>query len=84
MRGWPEPVDLPLLLSQTRYNRSLAPDQAHVNNARYDIGAKFCSYPDGNHTLVLVSLSDSSICFQHRISYQIFQVSFISPHQEFK
>jgi hypothetical protein len=40
MRGWPEPVDLLLLLSQTRYNRSLAPDQAHVNNVRYYMAAQ--------------------------------------------
>jgi hypothetical protein len=34
MRRWPEPADLPLLLSQTKHNWSLAPAQAHVDSGR--------------------------------------------------
>ena len=33
MRKWSEPVDLPFLLSQTKYNRSLAPVEADVDSA---------------------------------------------------
>jgi len=35
-----EPVDLPLLLSQTKYNCSLAPVHEIVDRARYDMVAK--------------------------------------------
>jgi hypothetical protein len=39
VRRWSEPVDLPLLLSQTKYNWSLASVEAHVDDARYDTNA---------------------------------------------
>jgi hypothetical protein len=36
----PEPVDLPLLLSQTKYNWSLAPAHSHVDDDRYVLAAQ--------------------------------------------
>jgi hypothetical protein len=36
-RGWSEPVDLPLLLSQTKYNRSLTAIEAGVDSATHDM-----------------------------------------------
>ena len=39
-RGWSEPVDLPLLLSQTKYNRSLAADEADVDSAPHNMVAQ--------------------------------------------
>jgi len=41
MRRWTEPVDLPLPLSQTKYNWSLAPAQSHVDDDRYVTAAQF-------------------------------------------
>jgi hypothetical protein len=35
VRRWSEPVDLPLLLSQTKYNWSLASAETNVDDARY-------------------------------------------------
>ena len=40
MRRWCEPVDLPLLLSQTKYNWSLAPVEADVDSGTYDMVAQ--------------------------------------------
>jgi L-arabinose isomerase len=40
VRRWSEPVDFPLLLSQTKYNRSLAPDEADVDSATHDMVAQ--------------------------------------------
>jgi hypothetical protein len=37
---WSEPVDFPLLLSQTKCNRSLAPDEADVDSVAYDMVAQ--------------------------------------------
>jgi hypothetical protein len=39
-RRWCELVDLPLLLSQTNYNWSLAPVEAHVDSATHDMVAQ--------------------------------------------
>jgi hypothetical protein len=36
-------VDLPLLLSQTNYNRSLAPVEANVDSATHDMVAQCCA-----------------------------------------
>jgi hypothetical protein len=36
-----EPVDLPLLLSQTNYNWSLAPVEANVDSATHDMVAQY-------------------------------------------
>ena len=36
-RRWFEAVDLPLLLSQTKYNRSLAADGADVDRTTHDV-----------------------------------------------
>jgi hypothetical protein len=40
MRKLSEPVDLPLLLSKTKYNWSLALDEAYVNIATHDMLAQ--------------------------------------------
>jgi hypothetical protein len=40
VRRWSEPVDFPLLLSQTKYKRSLAPDEADVDSATHDMVAQ--------------------------------------------
>jgi hypothetical protein len=37
MRRWFEPLDLPLLLSQTNVNRSPAPAHAHVDSSTQDM-----------------------------------------------
>jgi len=37
VRRWSEPVELPLLLSQTKYNWALAADDADVDRAEYDM-----------------------------------------------
>jgi hypothetical protein len=37
VRVWSEPVDLPLLLSQTKYNWSLAADEADIYSGTYDM-----------------------------------------------
>ena len=37
MRRWSEPVDLPLVLSQTKYNWSLAADEVDIHSATYDM-----------------------------------------------
>jgi hypothetical protein len=42
-RGWPEPVDLPLLLSQTEYNWSQDLVDADADSARLDMVVKFGS-----------------------------------------
>jgi hypothetical protein len=39
-REWCEPVDLPLLLSQTKYNWSLVPVEADVDSATLDMVAQ--------------------------------------------
>ena len=40
MRRWTKSVDFPLLLSQTKHNRSLAPDEADVDSATHDMTPK--------------------------------------------
>jgi hypothetical protein len=40
VRRWSEPVDLPLLLSQTKYNCSLALVEDDVDSTRYDMVAQ--------------------------------------------
>jgi hypothetical protein len=40
MCRWSEPVDLRLLLSRTKYNWSLAPDEDDMDSARYDMVAQ--------------------------------------------
>jgi hypothetical protein len=40
MSRWSEPDDLCLLLSQTKYNWSLAPDEDDMDSARYDMVAQ--------------------------------------------
>jgi len=40
MRKFSEPVDLPLLVSQTKYNWSLALDEAEVDSATHDMVAQ--------------------------------------------
>jgi hypothetical protein len=40
VRGWSEPVDFPLLLSQTKYNWKLAADEADVDGAAHDMVAQ--------------------------------------------
>jgi hypothetical protein len=40
MRRWSEPVDLPLLLSQTKYNWSLAADDVDDDSARHEMVAE--------------------------------------------
>jgi len=42
MRGWSEPVDLRLVLAQTKYIWSLAPVEPHVNNATHDVVTQQC------------------------------------------
>jgi hypothetical protein len=37
VRRWSEPVDLPLLLSQTKYNWSLAADEVDIDSATHDM-----------------------------------------------
>jgi hypothetical protein len=40
MCRWFEPLDLPLLPSQTKHNRSLAAVEAHVDSARHDMAVQ--------------------------------------------
>jgi hypothetical protein len=40
VRQWSEPVDLPFLLSQTKYNAPVAADEADVYSDRFDAVAQ--------------------------------------------
>jgi len=40
VRRWSEPVDFPLLVSQTKYNWSLAAVEAHIGSATLDMVAQ--------------------------------------------
>ncbi len=60
-RRWPEPVDLRLLLSQTKYNRSLAPDDVdldsatHIQRPNVPLAVSFNSTFKGRHGFVMTA-----------------------------
>jgi hypothetical protein len=65
-RRWPEPVDLRFLLSQTKYNRSLAPAEAHVDSATHDMAVQRAAGGQPNSNLIRTYTRLWCCCFRRR------------------